>query len=58
MVYGVVPLLLLAGPLVVRGMETCVIPGPVRRWSNVRSRSNQTRCLKVLCLVLVISDNA
>jgi hypothetical protein len=27
MVYGVVPLLLLAGPLVVRGMEMCVIPG-------------------------------
>jgi hypothetical protein len=27
MVYDVVPLLLLAAPLVVRGMETCVIPG-------------------------------
>jgi hypothetical protein len=27
MVYGVVPLILLAGPLVVRGMEMCVIPG-------------------------------
>jgi hypothetical protein len=26
-VYGLVPLLLLMAPLVVRGMETCVIPG-------------------------------